>query len=76
MRAGLIVVLVGAVFLLKNLGLISGVEWSIIWPIIAIYIGIAMIARSRCWHCGVWHDGIHLNKKGSCDCESCGDCGK
>ncbi len=72
MRLGLLVMLVGAAFLLKNLGLISGLEWAIVWPIIVIYIGVAMIARSRCWHCGVWHDGLHV-KKGAhvCDCDDC-----
>jgi hypothetical protein len=72
MRLGLLAILVGVVYLLRNLGLISFAEWNLLWPIILIYIGIAMVSRDRCWHCRIWHDGMHAKgKKGMdehCDC--------
>jgi len=75
MRLGLLTILVGVVFLLKNLGYITAVDWGIVWPIIFIYIGITMITRDRCWHCKVWHDNFHFGKKRrECDdCEVCVD---
>jgi hypothetical protein len=72
MRLGLLALLAGIVFLLKNLNLINPLQWSILWPIIIIYIGIAMVARDRCWHCGIWHDGGRdLKKHATCDCDEC-----
>ncbi len=83
MRLGLLAILVGSLYLLKDLGLISGFQWDILWPIILIYIGIAMVSRHRCWHCGVWHDGTlggmsMMGKKKAavctCECDGCVDC--
>jgi hypothetical protein len=72
MRSGLLVILIGILFLFKNLNLISNIQWSIVWPIILIYIGIAMVTRTMCWHCGVWHEGADMHKKkGVCDCDEC-----
>jgi hypothetical protein len=76
MRLGLLAILVGIVYLLKNLDLITPIQWDILWPVIVIYIGITLVARDRCWHCGVWHDGIRDAKKrghGDCDCDECTD---
>jgi len=44
---GLLVLVIGVVFLLKNLGYISSSVWDIIWPTIIIIAGLAMIFRSR-----------------------------
>ncbi len=72
MRLGLLALLVGTIYLLKNLNLISPIQWDILWPIIIIYIGIAMIARDHCWHCGIWHDGGRdMKKHDKCDCDDC-----
>lgn len=43
----LILIVAGIVFLLKNLGYISGTAWSIIWPVILIVIGIGLILKRR-----------------------------
>jgi hypothetical protein len=71
MRLGLVVILVGIVYLLRGVGLITMVQWGILWPIIIIYIGIAMVSRHRCWHCGVWHENQDMHKRDACDCEDC-----
>lgn len=63
MRLGLLAILVGVLFLLKNVGLIMADQWSLLWPIILIYVGIAVTVRGRCWHCRVWHDGSHMGGK-------------
>ena len=72
MRLGLLVILTGIISLLSNLGYINPFQLSILVPIILIYIGVAMVARGRCWHCGVWHDGVDMGKKiHLCDCDDC-----
>ena len=72
MRLGLLVILTGIIYLLKSTGLIDPTQLSILVPIIIIYIGVAMVARGRCWHCGVWHDHGDMGKKTHlCDCEDC-----
>ena len=42
---GLLLVLVGAYFLLQNLGLLEGVRWAIVWPVILILIGLYFVGR-------------------------------
>lgn len=43
---GLILVVIGAAFLLKNLGILDAAMWNIIWPALLIVVGIRLI----CWH--------------------------
>ena len=43
---GAIVAFVGAVFLVRNLGLIHGSVWNFFWPVILIAIGLALLARA------------------------------
>ncbi|MFA6918719.1 MAG: DUF5668 domain-containing protein [Patescibacteria group bacterium] len=43
--AGLIIV--GAIFLLKNLGIISGVAWGVVWPVVLIVAGLAIFFRKK-----------------------------
>jgi len=40
-------IIVGAIFLLKNLGVISGVQWEIIWPIVLIVLGVSMLFKKK-----------------------------
>lgn len=47
MYLGLLVSVVGVVFLLQNLGYIGGNAWNIIWPAIIIVVGLSMIFRSK-----------------------------
>jgi len=47
MFVGLILLVIGAVFLLRNLGYISATSWSIIWPAILIIIGLGVLLKRR-----------------------------
>ena len=44
---GLILIIIGLVFLLQNLGYISGAAWSIIWPAILIMIGLWILLKRK-----------------------------
>jgi hypothetical protein len=44
---GSVLALLGIVFLLQNLGYISGDVWGIIWPAIMIFAGFSMIMRPK-----------------------------
>lgn len=44
---GLILIIIGAIFLLQNLGYISEGVWSIIWPAILIVIGLGMLLKRK-----------------------------
>jgi len=47
MFVGALILLVGLVFLLQNLGYISGSVWDVIWPSIVIIAGLSMIFRGK-----------------------------
>ncbi len=58
MNGGIILIVIGGVFLLKNMGLLEGIEWGILWPIILIVLGVNMILKKRhCATCGLRHSG-------------------
>jgi hypothetical protein len=47
---GAALVVVGAYYLLKNIGLLSWLQGDVIWPILLIVLGIILlIDRSRSW---------------------------
>jgi uncharacterized membrane protein len=46
MTFALLLVLIGLLFLLRNLGLVV-ISWSIIWPIILIGVGLYIAVVSR-----------------------------
>jgi hypothetical protein len=81
MRLGFIVILTGVVYLLKNTGLITNLQFHLLWPIFVMLIGISITLRS-CYECGRYGcDGMHGKmKKGkrgklcSCDCDTCQNC--
>jgi len=37
-----VLIIIGVVFLLKNLGLIDASAWSVIWPLLIVVLGIKM----------------------------------
>lgn len=41
------IILIGFVFLMKNLGIITGPAWDIIWPILLIALGLSILFRPR-----------------------------
>jgi len=45
----LVLILIGILFLLKNLGIITGSIWSILWPLLVIILGLSLLARKKRW---------------------------
>ena len=44
---GIAFVIIGALFLMKNLGLIQGIAWDIVWPLILVVLGISLIIKKK-----------------------------
>lgn len=44
MTIALIIIVIGVVFLLQNLGFFSSGVWGMIWPLALIIVGLAMLA--------------------------------
>jgi hydrogenase-4 membrane subunit HyfE len=44
---GALLVLVGVVFLLQNLGLLRGVNWNLVFAVVLILLGLFLIVRRR-----------------------------
>ena len=42
---GVLLVAVGAIFLLGNLGFFRGLDWKYIWPLVVIALGVYLIAQ-------------------------------
>ena len=47
MRFGLILILIGAVFLLQNTGVLQPEVWKIAWPLLIIAVGLVFIFHPR-----------------------------
>ena len=45
--AGIILIALGAYFLLANVGLLSGFRWDLFWPAVLIAIGLLVLVRRR-----------------------------
>jgi phage shock protein C len=45
--AGVILIVLGAYFLLSNIGVLSGFRWDIFWPAVLIAIGLLILVRRR-----------------------------
>ncbi len=58
-----LLIILGLVFLFKNLELISGDAWGIIWPLLIIALGVSLISKkySRSWH-WPWCDKNHQSQ--------------
>ncbi len=42
---------VGVVALLKNMGIIEVIDWSIVWPVLLIALGMILKKYNRCTSC-------------------------
>lgn len=40
-------IVLGVIFLLKNLGLLVAVNWDLVWPIALIILGVIMIYKKK-----------------------------
>lgn len=57
---GSILIVIGLVALLKNLGFITAGTWEVIWPVLVIALGLSFITKRR--------GGSHLPW---CSCVNC-----
>ncbi len=44
---GLVLVIIGVFFLLKNAGIIDGGFWGYLWPILIILLGLSLADKSK-----------------------------
>jgi uncharacterized membrane protein HdeD (DUF308 family) len=44
---GLLVIIVGVIFLLQNLNVLPGAAWNILWPVLVIALGFCFLFRKR-----------------------------
>lgn len=44
---GVVLIIIGVAFLLKNLGVISSGAWGFIWPALLVALGIWFLLRGR-----------------------------
>jgi len=52
---GWLLILIGLIFLLKQLGVLTGSAWGAIWPALLIIWGLVILTRKGkggCWCCG------------------------
>lgn len=54
-----VLIIIGLIFLLENLNLIPGLNWSVIWPVILILAGLCLMKKK----CGDGCCGFHGEKK-------------
>lgn len=54
-----VLIIVGLIFLLENLNIIPGINWSVIWPVLLILAGLYMMKKK----CGDGHCGWPREKK-------------
>lgn len=59
---GLILIIIGLVFLLQNLGFVSEGAWSIIWPAVLILLGLALVFKRKN-HGFFWEERFGWRKK-------------
>ncbi len=44
---GFVILALGVLFLLRNLGVVSGDIWDFLWPIAVIALGISILFKKR-----------------------------
>ncbi|MDD4900978.1 MAG: DUF5668 domain-containing protein [Patescibacteria group bacterium] len=49
-----LLIVFGVIFLLENLNIIPGVDWSIVWPILLIAAGLLMLKKKCGDSCCSW----------------------
>jgi len=64
MLFGSILIIIGVVFLLENLGILSGGVWDIIWPLLLILLGLSFFFKKHHW-CYYGHFSKNEKKENS-----------
>lgn len=44
---GAALIIVGIIFLLKNIGIMPEIAWDVVWPVLVIVIGVVMVFKGR-----------------------------
>jgi hypothetical protein len=44
---GLLLVILGALFLLRNFGILNASIWGILWPLVIILLGLSMMFKKN-----------------------------
>ncbi|MFH0923950.1 MAG: DUF5668 domain-containing protein [Candidatus Falkowbacteria bacterium] len=52
-----LLIILGAIFLLENLNLIPGLNWSLIWPVLLILAGLYLLKKKGGDDCRAWFAG-------------------
>jgi hypothetical protein len=52
---GILLLIIGLIFLLKNLGIITGEVWGIFWPSLLIALGFYFIFKRSNWRKYNWY---------------------
>lgn len=50
MYIGLVLIVLGVLFLLKNLGVLAGNFWDVLWPLVIVVVGISMLFGRKKHH--------------------------
>lgn len=58
-----LLIVIGLIFLLENLNIIPGINWSIIWPVLLICAGLYMMKKRGGDSCCGWHGETKEEKK-------------
>ncbi|MFA6306584.1 MAG: DUF5668 domain-containing protein [Patescibacteria group bacterium] len=58
-----LLIVVGLIFLLENLNLLPWLNWSVIWPVILILIGLNMMRKKSGDGCCGWPGGKKEEEK-------------
>ncbi|MGB2580638.1 MAG: DUF5668 domain-containing protein [Minisyncoccia bacterium] len=76
--AGIALVWFGVVALLKNIGVIRIVDWSIIWPVLLIILGLSLKHFKHSMACAIGGkcDTCGTGASHKCEGENCGTCNK
>lgn len=76
--AGIVLVWVGVVALLKSLGIIRIVDWSIIWPVALIIVGLSLKHINHSIVCAIGEKCVVCKDGEDHKCEGvdCGTCKK
>jgi hypothetical protein len=66
MLFAIVLILIGFIFLMKNLGLITGPTWDVIWPILLMALGLSMLLKPK-WGWQYFREGKFVKSRNKKD---------